>query len=451
MTLQPIALHIAAESAPTNFKRTRWSLPRPNAALMWLMGVVNRWFFLCGLPVLRLIPFVRDLPLVHGYFWIRAIDLPAADRRAFENAVNRGTVAFMGPNHPEFGTDWLIDKELSTLVAPRMASWADRGIVSAAPGFWGMNNLVANDGGEAAKDYSVAWAMKGEGVLLHPEGQVRWTNDRVHALFPGIAQMAMKAAARSDKPVYVVPLVWKYRFVGDVSGRMHREMRIIESGLGLARMDGALIADRFHALQTNLLAMRMSHFGCEPQVARGDFFAQQHAFQLELLGRFEQRYPADGMEHVDRRIARITRLISAELRALKGDHSATATARRAELNLEMEMANEVKRLGEFSREVYGTPTLSQEQLFESLKRTRDRLLRGGWRNLLAIMLPRPFGPRVAHVGVPEAIRVVATPRGVEYEAGLLELTRLRMQDKLDEINARIAPEVARFAHVNPFV
>ena len=65
------------------------------------------------------------------------------------------------------------------------------------------------------------------------------------------------------------------------------------------------------------------------------------------------------------------------------------------------MADEAKRLGEFSRDVYGTTTLSQEQLFESLKRTRDRLLRRGWKNSIANMLPRPFGPRVVHVGVPD--------------------------------------------------
>ena len=227
---------------------------------MRLLAVVNRWFLLEGLPVLRRIPFVRDLPLVHGYFWIRAIDLPAPDRSSLERAVNRETVAFMGPNHPEFGTDWLIDKEISTLVAPHMASWADRGIVAAAPRFWGMNNLVANDGGEAAKDYSIEWAMQGGGVLLHPEGSVRWTNDHVQALFPGIAQMAMKAAERTDKPVYIVPLVWKYRFVSDVNHRIHREMRILEEGLGLTRGAAMSTPLRFHALQMNILAMRMERF-----------------------------------------------------------------------------------------------------------------------------------------------------------------------------------------------
>ena len=110
------------------------------------------------------------------------------------------------------------------------------------------------------------------------------------------------------------------------------------------------------------------------------------------------------------------------------------------------MAEEAKRLGEFSRDVYGSRALlSQEQLFESLKRMRDRLLRRGWKNMLAIMMPRPFGPRVVHVGVPEPIRVSAVEAAdaKEYETSLLEHTRTRMQEKLDEINARIASDDPR--------
>ena len=423
----------------------RWVPPNPNRTVMWLLGVVNRWFLLGGLPLLRLIPVIRDLPMVHGYFWVRAIDIPAVDRRNLENAVNRATVSFMGPNHPEFGTDWMIDKQLSTLVAPRMASWADRGIVAAAPRFWGMNNLVANDGGEAAKEYSVDWALTGEGVLLHPEGSVRWTNDRVHPLFPGIAQMAMMAAHRTNKPVYIVPLVWKYRFVGDVSGRIHREMRIIEAGLGLPRMEIPSVPLRFGALQTNILALRMTHHGYKDPVATSDFFARQRAFQQHLIDMLEQRHPVDGAGQSDKRIARITRVIRGKLALASGQG-------RAELREDIDMADEARRLGEFSRDIYGTPTLSQEQLFESLKRTRDRLLRRGWKHTVANMLPRPFGPRVVHVGVPQALRVsaVSPAHASGYEVSLLELARARMQETLDEINGRIAPDVARFSHLNPF-
>ncbi len=416
---------------------------------MALLAVVNRWFFLLGLPLLRRIPFVRDLPLVHGWFWVREFDLPEQDRRALASSVNSGTVAFIGPNHPEFGTDWMVDKEISTLVAPRMASWADRGIVAGAPRFWGMNNLVANDGGAAAKDYSVEWALEGEGVLLHPEGSVRWTNDRIHALYPGIAQMAMQAAERTERPVYIVPIVWKYRFVGDVSRRMHREMRILEEGLSLPQGDVTTVAGRFHALQMNVLAQRMRRFGYGD--APGDFFERQVAFQRHLVTALEEHYHTDDVGSVDRRIARIARSIRDERSALGRD--AASADRRAVLKEHLAMADEAKRLGEFSREVYGSPMLSQEQLFESLKRLRDRLLREGWKNAVAIMMPKPFGPRVVHVGVPDAIRVspVAPSHAKDYETSLLEHARARMQEKLDEINARIAPEVARYAHANPFV
>jgi hypothetical protein len=333
-----------------------------------------------------------------------------------------------------------------------MASWADRGIVSGAPRFWGMNNLVANDGGDAARDYSVEWALEGEGVLLHPEGTVRWTNDRIHPLFPGIAHMAAKAAERTEKPVYIVPLVWKYQYVRNVSRRIQREMRLLEKGLSLPRMDARSVPVRFLALQTNILTLRMQRFGYADALQSGHFFERQQAFRQWLIDTLEQRHPTDAVDDADKRIARLARAIRSRRSALANDASPAAAEQRARLKNEMEMADEAKRLGEFSREVYATPTLTQEQLFESLKRTRDRLLDRGWKDKLAKMVPRPFGPRIVHVGVPEPIRVDRVEAALRkaYEAGLVNLTRTRMQEKLDEINRRIAPEVERHSVPNPF-
>ena len=443
---------VISTNGPAIATARRWNRPRPISALMWMLGVVSRWLLLRGLPLLRSIPVVRDLPFVHGYFWIRDIELPASDRSTLDRAVNSGTAAFLGPNHPEFGTDWLIDKEVSTLVAPRMASWADSGIVAAAPRFWGMNNLVANNGGEAAKDYSVEWAMKGEGVLLHPEGTVRWTNDVVHPLFPGIAQMALRAAERTTKPVFIVPLVWKYRFVRDVSRRMHREMRILEDGLEMPRLDQLSVPLRFQTLQLNILARQMRRFSYEVTATTEDFFDRQRTFQCFLMETLEQRHPVEHCGDTDKRISRLVRAIRAKLAASGGDVTREGIAQRAALKNDLERAEEAKRLGEFTREIYGTPALTQEQVFESLKRTRDRLLRRGWRNMIANMLPRPFGPRVVHIGVPEPILVTsdAAADGSDMETHLLALARTRMQEKLDEINARIAPDVQRFSHANPF-
>ncbi len=425
-----------------------WTRPRPNAGLMRLLGVLNRVVMLRGIPVLRRIPGLRDVPFIRGYFRVRAIVIPADDLQRLEVAVNPGTVAFLGPNHPEFAADWLVDKEVSTWVAPNMAAWADRGIVAAAPRFFGMNNLVANDGGDAAREYSVSQALAGHGVLLHPEGTVRWTNDVVHPLFGGIAQMALAAAARTDRLVFIVPLVWKYQFVSDVSAQLDAEMRHIERGLGLCVERGLDVAPHFKALQCGILKQQMQLFEYIDRAPDDDFFRRQSAFQAFLLRSLEQRYDVERSDDADKYIARLARAVRAALTEPRSDNTAGAANRRAVLERDLAMAEEAKRLGEFSRAAYGTPMLTQEQLSESLKRIRDRLLRHGWKNTLANMLPRPLGPRVVHVAVPEPIAVSSADSAREPE--LLATARTRMQAALDDINARIAPDVQRFAHRNPF-
>ena len=443
------ALADASQTSSTSGRSTSWRRPRPNRGLMRLLGAFNRWM-LHGVPLLRSIPGLRDLPFIRGYFRVHRIELSALDRRRLAGAVNFETAAFLAPNHPEFATDWLIDKELSMQVAPRMASWADRGIVSLAPRFWGANNLVSNDGGSEAKEYSIESAIAGDGVLLHPEGSVHWTNDVVHPLFAGVAQMAVAAARRTDRPVYIVPVVWKYHFVGDVSRGLHREMDAIERGLDLIPMDGLPVTERFRVLQYSVLALRMATFGFRVPLD-ADFFERQHLLREYLLGQLAARYPSDPLESIERRMSRMRRTIHRAQRAL-ADHprDAHTEARHRELELDAARVDEVLRLGEMTREVYGGETLTQEQISECLKRTRDRLLRRGLRNWLSVMLPRPAGARVVHVAVPEPIRV----RRVEsydvraYEQELLDEARRAMQQALDAINARIAPEVDRYRHVN---
>jgi len=111
--------------------------PSPRPWLIHLLGGVNRWFML---------PVVLKL---------RRFDLPAPDLARLRAAVNPDTVAFLGPAHPEFLTDWLVDKELSRLASPLMAHWASYEIVNASSAlraFWLANNLIANVPGGGGKE-----------------------------------------------------------------------------------------------------------------------------------------------------------------------------------------------------------------------------------------------------------------------------------------------------------
>jgi hypothetical protein len=403
---------------------------------MWALGFINRW---C---------------LLRGYFRVEDVDLPRADRERLRMAVNADTAAFLAPNHPEFGLDWMIDKELSTIAAPRVASWAAHEIVRSAPKFWSRNNLVANNGGEAAAEYSVRWALQDNGVLLHPEGMVHWTANTVHPLFGGLAELAMEAARRvaaeqSGRRVFIVPIVWKLRYTEDVSDALQADMARIERELKLASGEGRRVVDRFHALQENLLARQMAFFRFDASSVRGlDFFARQEVFRGWLVSDLQSRHAVEPGDSVERTIHRLRRAIDKEQRASKNGRA---------FNVDAQKAREAERLDGFSRTSYATAMLSQEQIAESLKRIRAALMRRGLRNMLLNYLPPAYGPRVVHVRVPEPIVVNGMRASGDaqerecYAQHIMEQTRVRMQLKLDATNREIAEPVSAFSHVNPFL
>jgi hypothetical protein len=393
--------------------------PKPNAALMTLLAHVNRWVML------------------KGRFRIEAIDLPTADRERLVRAASHENAAFLVPNHPEFGLDWMLDKEISRLAAPRMAAWAAHEIVAAAPWFWTRNNLVSNRGGADALNYSIDWALDGRVVLLHPEGMVRWTSDTVHPLFAGIAEMAVAAAeraaaSRAERPTFIVPIVWKARYTRDVSEAMIADTSYVERSLGLEHGGGVSVAERFRHLQEAVLARQMVHFGFAAELPRShDYFSRQDAFRCWLVDDLTSRYDVESSESLDQLLYRLGRVVSKDDRARH---------------------REAMRLGGFSRACYDTPTLTQEQMHESLKRIRADLVRGGFRNALHNALPKPYGPRVVHMRVPEAVLIDPpaddAARAASVAALLIDLRR-SMQTALDAINRDIAPLVDRFGHPNP--
>ena len=191
---------------------------------------------------------------------------PQADPARLKQTIGPDTATFVTPNHPEFFTDWMLDKEVLARVAPLAACWATHTVVNglggAAQWFWLKNNLIAQipgAGGAAGRAHSVAWALKGHGVLLHPEGQVGWHGDWIAPLFPGAIEMAAEAgvelARRGKGTAFVAPVVWKLKFQGDASVGLAREMAYIEQRLGLARREPATsTARRLHDAYMQLLA-----------------------------------------------------------------------------------------------------------------------------------------------------------------------------------------------------
>jgi hypothetical protein len=182
-----------------------------------------------------------------------------------------------------------------------------------------------------------------------------------------------------------------------------------------------------------VLDARMRRFDFDVRAAAGlGFFARQAAFRAWLVDDLLSRH-----------------------RVAAGETTAHTLHRLARLTLDREdraRVAEAVRLGGFSADVYDRPTLTQEEIAESLKRLRASLVRDGLRNALRNALPKPYGPRVAHIRVPEPIRIDVSRAddASRYRDDLLALTRATMQRRLDALGREIAPERDRFRVANPF-
>ncbi|MFI5372837.1 MAG: hypothetical protein ACHQ52_14885 [Candidatus Eisenbacteria bacterium] len=431
---------MSATRGAGRFDPRRYVEPRPRPWLIHALGSL-----------------VRHLVLPHA-LRLRAFELPAADRARLAAAVNPATAAFLGPNHPEFMTDWMIDKELSRLVSPLMAHWAAYEIVNVHPlaqRFWLANNLIATAPGGEGKSYSVRWACAGHGVLLHPEGSVSWHADHVGSLVSGIVDMAWDAcatlAARGERrPVVTVPVVWKLCFETDVAGGLSREMAHMERVLGLPGGDALVVEKRFAALQIGLLAGRAAALGLvvpglSATLPPHEYFTAQEAVTDAIRRRLAERYGPQTDEP--------SRLLHRLRRAVRERAASDPDGAR----LDRRLLAEWTRLAGFPRAVYDTRTLAQEHIAENLKRTRALLFTRGARETLHNLIPRAVASRVAHVRVPEPVVVHETHAATMAGGGdadrarqrLLDTHRERLAATLAALVAELAPLTDRFRRPNP--
>ena len=410
--------------------------PIPRPGLIKALNFVNRWLMLGGIPVLRNIP----LPGLRGFADIREWDYPEADQARLKKLCGPGRATFIVPNHPEFFTDWMIDKHVLSRAAPLAACWATHGVVNGlgnlAQKFWLANNLIAQvpgDGG-GARAHSVAWAMKGHGVLLHPEGSVGWHSNYVAPLFAGAAEMAMEAlaAGRAQDAAFqsfVAPIVWKLVFLGDVSVGLSRECAYVEKRLKIATPPGSSAAQRVFLIYSALLT--------------------RDEMALGLTGGESAPYNERQKLVIAAVISKLASILSVEV-SPGTDWQRLARRRLRELDRKSTEAAELKLLSEIlfrasrvGASAVGKPEISQEEVAEHIKRIRNDYCGGTFRDTFNAFVPQPVGPRRAILRVIEPL-TMHDWRGTAAEA-MLE-ARQRMQAALDGINAGLSPRMEK----NPF-
>lgn len=419
--------------------------PRPNAWLMRVMDSVNRVVMLEGIAGLRdVAPFDR-LAGLRGVANVRHIDFPEADRSRLAALCGPGKATFITPNHPEFFTDWMIDKEISARAFPKAAFWATHGIVNGLgrwmQRFWLANNLIAQIPGNSApaREHSIGWALQGHGVLLHPEGAVGWHRDHVAPLMPGAAEMAMEALrqGRAQDPgfeAFLAPVVWKLAFDRDVSAELHDECAYVERRLGIDAPSASLaLPRRLFRIVEMLTARDEAELGVIPQP--GETFAQRHAFLRRALT-LRLSVLAEAEDEADP-----VQLLSRARRTMR--ERETSPGLKSRLRVAADALSLNLRLGDFA---FARPTMSQEEIAEHLKRLRHDRCKGSMRDTLNRLMPQPVGPRTAHVRTVESIPMHHF-KGTSAQA--TALLRERMQQALDAID-REPGHAPKRTYRNPF-
>ena len=421
--------------------------PKPNCALIRLMTAVNRVFMLEGVPLLRDFWPLKKIPPFRGLTNLRYIDFPAEDETRLGMVCGSGKATFIAPNHPEFFTDWMIDKEVIARVSPLAASWATHGVVNGmgplAQKFWLANNLIAQIPGnaEAARDHSEAWALKGHGVLLHPEGGVGWHSNHVAPLLPGAVEMAQETHTQGRKTdpgfeAWVAPVVWKLVFLEDVEKPLMTECAYVERRLRLgAELSRLPLPERVHAIYLALLARDEEWLGRDVNPRTG-FAPRQGAVIAELKRRLAAALGVD----TERGAEKLLRLARRRLR----EKSAMDQEIAKELKSFADALARVRRVGAFA---FAGETITQEELAEHLKRIRNDYCTGSVRDTINRFVPQPAGPRRAYIRVPEPLAIHQFSGSVD-EA--LELLRARMQAAVDAINAELERKGVFRRYPNPF-
>lgn len=406
--------------------------PSPSPVLTKLMGHLNRHIVLPR--ILR----------------VSRVELPDADRQRLTASVNPSTSAFLTPSHPEFLTDWMIDKEISRRFAPDLVSWAASDIVNASPlaqRFWLANGLIANTPGGGGKAYSLQQARLGRGVLLHPEGAVNWQAERVWPLHPGAMDMAVSLVQSLDavgdpRPVLVVPMGWRLTFTRNVSEELLREMELIEHECGLSLGTSDNPAERLTTLLCAILTQRAQQLGLRrPDLssAHADprYFEAQALIINEIRGRLTSTYgpmpedPVQALRAVQRGIRR------------RGNLDPIRAAQDHGLMLEL------LRLSRLNAALYGRDTITQEQVAEILKATRALVVTEGFRNRLHNFLPRAVAPRVAHVRVADAFDVRQAVADGGTTASLTTSLHRSLQGLQDTLSNDLELWVGAFRMANP--
>lgn len=403
--------------------------PRPSKRLIQLLAQVN------------------DALVLPRVARIRRIHLADADAARLRTALHSPTV--ICPNHPEFFTDWMLDKWLGSRFDPLTASWADPEVVNgmgpAMRRFWLSNNLVAavrGEGLDAALAYSAANLGRGHAVLIHPEGEVNWDNEALGALKGGCVQIALRGAAEAGRPALIVPVVWFIRFCEDATPGLQEELDYVQDRLGFrsSRVQGP--AERMVELYQSLLERETSRYQISTGQPGQSFLERFDIALSDALTRLAEHWP---------------RNLSVEPAGTPWESARgwIRAARRQRAEIPPELRHQVHTLERMLRllPARGDKShLTQEQVAERVKQLRSDWLHSTLRDQLARFVPRAAAAREVFMSVGEPMEIAPSGDGSAQIDAYLQTLSERMRAAIESARqAGLNRLGAPVRYLNPFL
>jgi 1-acyl-sn-glycerol-3-phosphate acyltransferase len=358
------------------------------------------------------------------------------------------------PNHSDFA-DAMVVTELmrrtgrfATFMATRENFDVNHGLNGLVMQW--MGGFSVNRGGENAKCQQFAKDVlkrRRYDLLVFPEGEVYLLNDLVMPFKPGVAMLALDVASEnrreghSERPIVIVPVAIKYRYLDDVTQALDRLAADLEAAYFGERRTGPLY-DRIYAIGVELLGRKEEEWGLRPDPA-WTVYDRVHHIQKFLLESLERRYLGRVRDEFpfDRARRLMLHLLEAvdALRVQPDLSDAERTARTADLRRDLERAEAAARSVSFADDyVLNRPT--PERMAETLTKL-EREIRGRY-----VEPPKVRRSAIVTVGEPIDVRgylAAYDARGSRKET-VLRLThdlQTGIQTMIDAANAAGDPRV----------
>ena len=181
----------------------------------------------------------------------------------------------IAPNHAHYD-DPQVTFELARRAGRRVIFMATREAFDVCRGIWGwclqrLGVFSVNRGGSNVEAGKFARSVLVNGaydLLMFPEGEIYLLNDVVMPLKPGAARLALDAASDLDRqgrprPVFVVPVAIKYRFMGNAGPALEATTARLEAQVFGEPRTGALYP-RIVSLGVQLLSRAEEEYGVKP-------------------------------------------------------------------------------------------------------------------------------------------------------------------------------------------